>query len=213
MKVVLALGNPGARYAATRHNIGWMIADAVACRLGCDFVAGRGDYFAAPAQVGDDDLLIVKPTTYMNNSGVAAAQIVERFGVPVESILAIVDELQFATGRIQLRPSGSSGGHNGTESLIYHLDSINFPRLRCGIGNQFPPGMMADYVLSPFPHEEHELVKRMIEEGADAVMTWVREGTSRAMNIVNTRRQTESKNDAAGTDDGPLTREDGAPNQ
>ncbi|HVZ37733.1 MAG TPA: aminoacyl-tRNA hydrolase [Candidatus Kapabacteria bacterium] len=211
MKVVLALGNPGARYAATRHNIGWMIADAVAGRLGCDFVAGRGDYYAASARVGDEDLLIVKPTTYMNNSGVAAAQIVERFGVPVESILAIVDELQFATGRIQLRPSGSSGGHNGTESLIYHLDSINFPRLRCGIGNEFPSGMMADYVLSPFPREEHALVEKMIEEGADAVITWVREGTGRAMNLVNTRRQAETKNDAAGTGDGPQAREDGTP--
>lgn len=196
MKVVLALGNPGARYATTRHNVGWMIADAVARKLGCEFAAGRGDYYQAQARVGNEDLLIVKPTTYMNNSGVAAVQIVERHGVPVESILAIVDELQFATGRIQLRPSGSSGGHNGTESMIYHLDSADFPRLRCGIGNQFPAGQMAEYVLSPFPAEEHELVTRMIEEGCDAVVTWTREGTSRAMNIVNTRRAAETKGEA-----------------
>lgn len=195
MVVVLALGNPGARYEATRHNIGWMIADALAEKLGTSFRPAKGEYYEAPAKVGDREVLLVKPTTYMNNSGVAAAQLIEKLGISPADMLALVDEIQFPVGRIQLKPSGSPGGHNGIESLIYHLGTLDIPRLRCGVGNAFGPGEMADYVLSPFPAEEKEIVDGMIAQARDAVLVWISEGTARAMNRINTRTEPKPRED------------------
>lgn len=189
MKVVIGLGNPGAQYHATRHNIGWMVLDAVADSLRAEFRPGKGDFYEARGRLRGHDVLLVKPTTYMNNSGIAAAQIAERHKVPPAEMLAITDEIQFPVGRVQLKPSGSSGGHNGIESLIYHLRTTDIPRLRCGVGNDFPRGMMADYVLSPFPEEEWETVREMIGEGGEIVLAWIAEGTAQTMSRFNTRRK------------------------
>lgn len=187
MLVILALGNPGARYAATRHNIGWLVADALAEKLGTAFRPAKGEYYEASARIGEREVLLVKPTTYMNNSGVAAAQIAERHGVAPADMLALVDEIQFPLGRVQLKSSGSSGGHNGVESLIYHLGTLDVPRLRCGVGKDFGPGEMVDYVLAPFPAAEEKIVREMIEQARDAALVWISEGTARAMNRINTR--------------------------
>lgn len=186
MKIVLALGNPGSRYAATRHNIGWMVADAVAEEANAAFRPGRGDYYESRITRNGREALLVKPATYMNNSGLAARQVIERYGVSPADMLVIIDEIQFPTGRIQLKPSGSSGGHNGMESLIYHLETNEFPRLRCGIGRDFGPGEMVDYVLSRFPPHEEAVVAEMIASARDAVHTWIAEGTPRAMHQCNT---------------------------
>lgn len=197
MKIILALGNPGSRYAATRHNIGWMVGDAVAERLNVGFRPARGEYHEAQGTWKGEDALLVKPTTYMNNSGIAARQVIERYGIPLSDMLVIVDELQFPTGRIQLKPSGSAGGHNGTESLIYHLESNEFPRLRCGIGRDFGPGGMADYVLSRFPPEQEESITGMIARGRDVVLLWIAEGLSRAMTACNSTAAGEPAGDSA----------------
>jgi PTH1 family peptidyl-tRNA hydrolase len=187
MRILLGLGNPGSRYAATRHNIGWMVLDAVAGTLRSEFRPGKGEYYEAQGRFRGHDLLLVKPTTYMNNSGLAAAQLVKRYGVTPEDILVIVDEIQFPVGRVQIKPSGSSGGHNGLESLIYHLGTERFPRLRCGVGNDFPQGSMADYVLSPFAVEQHPEVLKMIEAAREAALLWGVEGTQKAMSRHNRR--------------------------
>jgi PTH1 family peptidyl-tRNA hydrolase len=187
MKVILALGNPGARYELTRHNIGWLVADAIAHRLRADFRPARGEYYEAKGEWRGNGLLLVKPTTYMNNSGLAARQLVERLGISPADILVVVDEIQFPVGRSQLKPSGSSGGHNGVESIIEHLGTTGFPRLRCGVGKDFGPGEMVDYVLAPFPEREREEVERMIDEAAGTALLWVAEGTAKAMNMANTR--------------------------
>ncbi len=189
MKVVIGLGNPGAQYHATRHNIGWLVLDAVAETLRAEFGPGKGDYYEARGRWRGHDLLLVKPTTYMNNSGIAARQLAERHGVSPEEMLVITDEIQFPVGRVQLKASGSSGGHNGLESLIYHLGADTFPRLRCGVGNEFPRGMMADYVLSPFPAAEKITVGAMIEEARQVVLAWVADGTAQTMSRFNSRSQ------------------------
>ncbi len=187
MKILLALGNPGSRYALTRHNIGWMVADVIAERLRLEFVPGKGEYYEARGRWRGQELSLVKPTTYMNNSGLAAAQLMKRYGVVPADILPIVDELQFPLGKVQLKPAGSAGGHNGTESIIEHLGTNEFPRLRCGIGNDFGPGEMVEYVLAPFPAEDQEALLSTVTAAADAALTWVAEGTARAMNRTNTR--------------------------
>ena len=196
MKVILALGNPGARYERTRHNIGWLVADAIARRLRAEFRPAKGEYYEAKGEWRGTGLLLVKPTTYMNNSGLAARQLVERLGISPADILVVVDEIQFPVGRSQLKPSGSSGGHNGVESIIQHLGTREVPRLRCGVGKDFGPGEMVDYVLAPFPEREEQEVERMIDEAADTALLWVAEGTARAMNLANTREDAPAKGDA-----------------
>jgi PTH1 family peptidyl-tRNA hydrolase len=187
VKIVIGLGNPGTRYERTRHNIGWRVLDRVAERLRAELEPGRGDYYDAQVRWRGTTALLVKPTTFMNNSGQAAAQLVKRYRVPPGDILAVVDELQFPTGRIQIKPSGSSGGQNGIESIIHHLGTDQIPRLRCGIGSDFERGAMVDYVLSPFPSDEEKTVEEMITNAADAVLVWIAEGTARAMNRCNTK--------------------------
>lgn len=188
MKIVLGLGNPGSRYAKTRHNIGWIVLDAVAERLRVEFQPGRGDYYEAHGSWRGRKVILLKPTTYMNNSGLAARQAMRQYGVGAEDLLVLVDEIQFPVGRVKLHSAGSSGGHNGVESIIYHVENDKFPRLRCGVGNQFGPGQMVDYVLSEFPEEEGEELAAMVEQGKDAVLLWVTEGTARSMNRINARK-------------------------
>jgi peptidyl-tRNA hydrolase, PTH1 family len=196
VKVILGLGNPGAQYAATRHNVGWMVLDAVAERLRAEFSPGRGEYYEAVGRWRGSEVRLVKPTTYMNNSGTAARTVLGRYNVAPADMLVVVDELQFPTGRVQLKPGGSSGGHNGLESLIYHLRTETFPRLRCGIGNDFERGRMADYVLSPFAPEEQEELAQMVESGRDLALSWLAMGTSRAMSLFNrTQKAADAKNE------------------
>lgn len=186
-RLLLGLGNPGSRYAATRHNIGWMALDAVAKRIAVELKPGRGDFWEGIGMWRGQQCLLAKPTTYMNNSGTAAVQLLKHYNLTPADMLVIVDEFQFPVGKIQIKPSGSSGGHNGLESLICHLGTHNFPRLRCGIGRDFAPGEMADYVLSPFTAEQQEAVQQMIFQTRDAILDWVAEGTERAMILHNNR--------------------------
>lgn len=191
MKIILALGNPGARYETTRHNIGWMVADEVARRIGIGFGPGRGEYYEGRGVWRGVDVLLAKPTTWMNNSGVAAAQLLERTGCTPSEMLVLVDEVQFPVGKIQVKPSGSDGGHNGLRSLIHHLDTDEFPRLRCGIDRNFLPGEMADYVLSPFTAGEQPMVAAMITAAGEGALAWIEFGTAEAMNIVNRRQRAD----------------------
>ena len=189
MKILLGLGNPGTRYAATRHNVGWMVLDAIAARLGVTFRAGLGEYEVAEARWRGRNLALVRPTTYMNNSGRAARHAVKVFNAEPAELLALVDEVQFAVGKIKLTPSGSDGGHNGTASLIEELGTPDFPRLRCGVGSDFGPGELVDYVLSSFREDESEELAAMIARGVDAALLWIVDGTQKAMNRVNAKEK------------------------
>jgi PTH1 family peptidyl-tRNA hydrolase len=188
MRVVIALGNPGSKYERTRHNVGWLVADRVAERVRGIFKPGKGEYYEAQIRWRGHDALLVKPTTYMNESGIAAVQIRTRYKIDPSEMLAVVDELQFPLGRIALRPGGSDGGHNGLGSMIYSLGTDAFPRLRCGIGNDFERGRMVDYVLSNFSTEESESLEKMIASAADAVLAWVADGMRAAAKINATPR-------------------------
>lgn len=192
MKVVIGLGNPGSRYRTTRHNIGWLILDAVAERLRAEFEPGKGDYYQAAVSWRGRKALLIKPTTFMNLSGSAARQVLRHNGETADQMLIVLDEIQFPVGRVKLTPSGSDGGHNGLASVIEVLGSDRFARLRCGVGGDFPPGGMVNYVLGEFAEEERERVQKMIEEGRDAILLWIVEGTTRSMNRVNAQKKHES---------------------
>jgi peptidyl-tRNA hydrolase len=185
MKLVFGLGNPGKEYERSRHNIGFQILDVLAGRYQITFSPHKYRSLAARIGVGEERVLLVKPLTYMNLSGEAVAPIVRFYKVPLADCLVIYDDLDLPFGRLRLRPKGGSGGHKGLKSIIQHLGTDEFPRLRVGIGR--PPGRMdpADFVLSPFTPAEEEVMAIVREEAADAVNLWIREGMERAMNHVN----------------------------
>ena len=192
MKIVVGLGNPGSRYEMTRHNIGWLVLDAVAERLRGEFLPGKGDYYESEVSWRGRKTLLVKPTTFMNLSGNATRQVLRHRGESAEELLVVLDEIQFPLGRLKLTGSGSDGGHNGLASVIEVLGSDRFARLRCGVGGDFGPGGMVEYVLAEFSAEEAENLREVIEEGRDAILLWIAEGTSRSMNRVNARKKQDS---------------------
>jgi PTH1 family peptidyl-tRNA hydrolase len=190
MVCLIGLGNPGSRYQGTRHNLGFEVVDRLAERFRVSFKAGKGEYVIAQSQVGDSSLALVKPMTYMNESGLAAAEICEQFVVPLEQLLVICDDFQLPLGQLRLRLRGSDGGHNGLYSIIYHLQSDLIPRLRCGIASPSMPkekDRLADFVLDSFDTAELPLVREMIEKAADAATLAIERGPAAAMNEFNAK--------------------------
>ncbi len=190
MHCIIGLGNPGKRYDGTRHNIGFEILDSIAHRHRARFESGKGDYLIARMSMGELPVVLIKPLTYMNESGSAVADVVERFGLSLENLIVVCDDFQLPLGQLRIRSNGSDGGHNGLYSIIYHLQSDQFPRLRCGIASSFTPKektLMAAYVLEPFRRDELPDVQAMIERGSNACLTVVEEGLIPAMNQYNSK--------------------------
>lgn len=163
MRVVLGIGNPGKRYENTRHNIGFLILNTFAAKKNLSFYPSRGDYYYSESNADGNPFLLVKPSTYVNNSGAAVLQVMQEYNVSLKDILVIVDDINLKIGSIRVRASGGDGGHNGMRSIIYHLESKDFPRIRIGIGSGFTKGDMADYVLSKIHKDEKELVSTASE--------------------------------------------------
>ncbi len=183
-KIVVGLGNPGQQYAKTRHNIGWMVLDRLAERAGW---TGRARNKDAAATVGGRykglDLVLVKPMTFMNDSGIAVRKILARERAPLPEMLVVVDDFSLPFGKLRFREGGGPGGHNGLRSIIGELESEKFARLRVGIGE--PGRGFVDHVLSTFEPEERLRLDELIDAAADAVETWAREGVNRAANRFN----------------------------
>jgi PTH1 family peptidyl-tRNA hydrolase len=178
---IFGLGNPTRRYAATRHNAGFMVLDVLASRLGCRFRLFP-DREVTRRQFAGGDLLLVKPLLYMNESGVVVRKQLER---KPDELLVICDDMALPFGRLRLRPQGSDGGHKGLGSIISHLGRNDFPRLRVGIDAPARSSEGIDYVLEPFPKEQAALLPEVLERAADACITVVTQGIERAMNRFN----------------------------
>lgn len=189
MKVVVGLGNPGKQYVATRHNVGWMVLDRLAERAGWTGHARARDAAATVyGKYKDLDLMLVKPTTFMNLSGVAVRKVLARQRAPLPDLLVVVDDFALPLGRLRLRGEGSAGGHNGLRSIIGEMGSQEFARLRVGIGE--PSRTAVDHVLSRFDAKERKTLDLAIDAAADAVEEWAREGIDRAANRWNSWRPT-----------------------
>ncbi|MBI4417257.1 MAG: aminoacyl-tRNA hydrolase [Ignavibacteriales bacterium] len=185
----VGLGNPGEEYAGSRHNLGFEIVDRVARLIGTQFQSGTGEYRIARGSFKNRGIGLVKPLTYMNNSGEAVLDILERYSVPLDQLLILCDDFQLPLGRIRLRPGGSDGGHNGLYSILYHLKSSSFPRLRCGIASPTMPAdktLMAAFVLAPFARDERPIVDEMVARASEATLVFSVEGLQKAMNLYNT---------------------------
>ena len=181
MKVVCGLGNPGPEYESTRHNVGWWVLD----RLLQDWkLAGFhrwGTGLLAEARVGDCHVLLLKPLTYMNRSGVALLPLLgEPDFNPTTDLLVVVDDTALPVGRLRFRAKGSAGGHNGLKSVEAALGSREYGRLRIGVGEKLPGQDLADHVLSDFAPEEEAAVVDLLPRAAEGITAWIEHGVSRA---------------------------------
>lgn len=185
MKVIVGLGNPGPQYRWTRHNLGFLVLDALAASLGSEFLKEKHQGLLAEASTAGTRLLLIKPMTFMNRSGDCVAPASHNKVDSPADILVITDDVNLPLGKLRIRTGGSAGGHNGLKSLIERLGSQDFPRLRLGVGDQRANGDLADHVLAKFHPEEKDTVDEMITRAVDATLTWAQHGAERAMNEYN----------------------------
>ncbi|MEJ2600037.1 MAG: aminoacyl-tRNA hydrolase [Anaerolineales bacterium] len=183
--LIAGLGNPGRKYRETRHNIGFMLADHLANRLGVSFSRLESKALVTKAEYQGRRLVLAKPQTYMNLSGNAVGSLARFYKVPLQNLLVAYDDVDLPLGTIRLRPGGGSAGQKGMESIIERLGTQEFPRLRLGIGR--PPGRMeaAAYVLQSFKKDEIELLHELLERAVDAVLVFATTGLETAMNQFN----------------------------
>jgi len=191
--LIAGLGNPGDKYAGSRHNIGWMVANAFCIEHDLSWKKLSNIYLGTEFKYAGKNVFMCLPTTYMNNSGEALKKISDKHHIPVENILTIVDEYNFSVGKIHLKSGGSNGGHNGLASVIRELGDDKFMRLRCGIGKDFVSGGMVEYVLSDFPKEQNDEVIKMIDKSIDAIECLLKNGFSRTMSLVNSGKLWEEE--------------------
>lgn len=187
MKYLIAgLGNTGNEYAHTRHNIGFDVVNAFVLKHKENFKIGRHAYVAEVKWKGKNFICIC-PTTFMNLSGKAVKYWMDKERIPIENILVIVDEVALPLTKLRLKPGGSDGGHNGLKSIQESLGTKEYPRLRFGIGNDYPRGHQSDYVLGKWRREEEALVKLKIEKAVEAIGIFATHGLAAAMNEVNNK--------------------------
>jgi peptidyl-tRNA hydrolase, PTH1 family len=184
--LIVGLGNPGNEYAHTRHNIGFDVAHAFVTKHEAVFRTDRLAYVSEVKWKGKKFVCIC-PTTYVNLSGKAVKYWMDKESIPVENVLVIVDEVALPLNKLRLRPAGSDGGHNGLKSIHESLGTTQYPRLRFGIGNNYPKGMQADYVLGKWQKEEEAIVRLKIDKAVEAIEVFAIAGVTTAMNQVNNK--------------------------
>lgn len=190
IRLVAGLGNPGAEYSGTRHNIGFMVVDQLAGEVGSKWEkSSKWEGVTAKAE----DVLLVKPTSFMNHSGYPVRAIAQFYKIAAQEILVVLDDLAFPLGRLRIRPDGGTGGHNGLESIIVQLGTDQIPRLRIGIGAAPQQGAI-DHVLGRFFEEERPLVKSTIDRAVEAVKCAIDKGLVSAMNTFNAEQLGDEKN-------------------
>jgi len=179
VKAVVGLGNPGNRYADTRHNVGFWVVD----HLASDALWQSESTYVWTTAHNQEDVVLIKPTTYMNSSGVAVVDVVEKFDLATEDILVVVDDIHLDVGRFRFRRQGSHGGHNGLRSVVQELMSSDFPRLRIGVGQPPDPEDLIGHVLGVFLPEELDEID--VPQASAGVLCWASWGIEKAMNQFN----------------------------
>jgi peptidyl-tRNA hydrolase, PTH1 family len=192
MKLIVGLGNPGREYEHTRHNVGFQVAEELAHRYRVT-LKDRGSWKARVAKIAEigEGVLLAEPTTFMNLSGWAVREIASFHKLEPSDVLIVVDDADLPLGRLRLRTGGSAGGHNGLKSIIQELGTIDFPRLRVGVGRQ--PGELKSHVLGRFSNEERDQIEAAVKRAADAAELFARENILAAMNRFNAAQVDEDQ--------------------
>lgn len=184
--LVVGLGNPGPKYENTRHNAGFMAVDAIANHRDADFKKTKWNAMSAECSIGGERILLLKPLTFMNNSGEAVSAVARFYKIPAERIIVLFDDVSLAVGRLRIRRSGSDGGHNGMKDIIQLMGSDNIPRVKIGVGEKPHPDYdLKDWVLSSFKKDEEENLKTAVNNAVSAVFYMVAGQTDVAMNKFN----------------------------
>ena len=189
MIVFVGLGNVGDEYSSTKHNAGFWVVNELAKRLNIAFKPGKGDYVYAEDR--NKGIVLVKPTTGMNRSGLATRQVVDKWNVDLEKLHIIVDDVDLHLGTLRIRPRGGDGCHRGMESVIYQLNDNKFPRIRFGIKADDHKRPAEKYVLKPFLKQDQELAEEMVQRTADAIFSIINIGLNRTMSEFNRIEKTE----------------------
>ena len=180
--IIAGLGNPGQQYQKTRHNVGFVAVDYIAAKLGVKIDRAKFHALVAEAKIGDVRVLLMKPETYMNNSGVAIGEAAAFYKIPAERVRVLHDEISFDPGLMRIRRKGSAGGHNGLKSIIAHLASEEFPRVKIGVGQKPSPDYdLADWVLGKFPKEHSDKIDARLDDIYTATQLIVRADIDGAM--------------------------------
>jgi PTH1 family peptidyl-tRNA hydrolase len=185
MKLIAGLGNPGGKYRGTRHNVGFDVIDLLVARHGLAFEAAPADALQAKWRRAEDVVLLVKPLTFMNVSGQAVGALGHYYKVGLEDVLIVCDDVNLPLGRLRVRASGTEGGHNGLRSVAAELGTVDYARLRVGVGRGDLRRDLADHVLARFEPEEMSGIEAAVARAADAVETWVSDGLAKTMNVFN----------------------------
>ena len=184
--IIVFLGNPGAKYAGSRHNVGFMTAEVLEKRLHTRIDRLRFKALTAQAELGGEKVFLMKPQTYMNLSGEAVQPAAAFYKVPPERVVVVSDDVSLPVGKLRIRQKGSAGGHNGLKNIISRLGTDAFPRVKVGVGSpEHPDYEMADWVLSGFRGKDAEEIAAAVEKAADALECIIADGADKAMNRFN----------------------------
>lgn len=191
MKIIVGLGNPGKEYVGTRHNAGFYLIDELAYRSGIKMDEKKHYSICGKGWIENEKVLLMKPQTYMNRSGESVRAAVDFYKLPLEDIIIAFDDVSLEPGQLRIRKKGSAGGHNGVKSIIMHLGSMNFLRVKIGVGEK-PEGYdLANYVLGRFSRKEEKLLYTACENGVEAIKLMVAGKSEEAMNIYNKKIKSE----------------------
>lgn len=182
--LIVGLGNIGDEYVGTRHNVGFRAVDAFAQKQGAEWADKRYGAIAR-TRVKNTELILLKPSTYMNLSGQAVRYWAQQEKIPVEHLLVIVDDLSLPVGKIRMRGSGSDGGHNGLKNIASCMMTQNYPRIKFGIGNEFPKGTQVDFVLGQFSDEDNRIINEKLDYVGEMIKSFCLQGLDRTMNQYN----------------------------
>ncbi|HEX2866615.1 MAG TPA: aminoacyl-tRNA hydrolase [Ignavibacteriales bacterium] len=183
MRAIFAIGNPGSRYASTRHNAGVMLLDYFARRFDLSFKASKKSYYFAEGELEGSPFILIRPSTYVNLSGMAASDFISDHKLDLDDFLVLYDDLNLPLAQLKIKLSGGDGGHNGISSLIYHLASDKFPRIRIGIGRDFSQGQMVDYVLGSFSEEEFQALEPAFKTGSLLLEEYIKGGLRKMLDF------------------------------
>lgn len=185
MYIIVGLGNPGKEYEATRHNAGFMVIDRLADKYNIDVSEGKHKGLLGKGMIEGNKVILVKPLTYMNNSGECVRAVMDYYKAQIDDVIVIFDDISLEPGKLRLRPKGSAGGHNGIKSIIAHLGSDQFKRIKFGVGDKPKGWDLADWVLGRFKDEDAVDIKNGIDKACEAVACILNEGIESGMNRYN----------------------------
>jgi len=196
LRVIFGIGNPGIRYEFTRHNAGFLLLDYFAKKKSINFKEAADDYLEAIGKIGDKNFTLIKPVTYVNNSGISARQIFERYSLLPEECLVVCDDTNLKNYDFRVRLSGGDGGHNGLSSIIYHLMTEQFPRIRIGIGTNPPDMVLSDYVLSEFSKSELQEYQTTFSKCAFLIEEFIVGGSKKMLEANSVLVKSENPNNS-----------------